>query len=86
MVGIRFYLFVLVGKSYIRESRSIVGISHLHSLCLDIGVNFSLKSSVTSRVRVTTSKCMLGNEGTGACLICIFHMRHVCIKKFIHIF
>lgn len=47
MVGIRSYHLVLVGESYIRERRTIVGISHLQSLRFYLRVNFSLNPSVT---------------------------------------
>lgn len=34
MVETRSYLIVFVGKSYTKESKIIVGISHLQTLCL----------------------------------------------------
>lgn len=47
MVGIRSYHLVLVGESYIRERRTIVGIFHLKSLRFYLRVSFSLNPSVT---------------------------------------
>lgn len=46
MVEIKFYLLLLVGKSYIKERKTIVNIFHLQSLCFHFRVNFSLNPSL----------------------------------------
>lgn len=57
MVKIRIYLFVFFDESYIKESRIIIGISHIQTLCLLLRVNFSLNLSVTSSQKVLQVEC-----------------------------
>lgn len=57
MMDMKYYLFVLVDKSYIRECINLVDIFHLQSLHFYFCVSLSLNPNVTSTRVVQQKKC-----------------------------